>query len=99
MDRDETAEPLREGALHEDLRRAGKLRRIRLEQQLRDATAEVRAHDALARRREEHDLDKRANVSLIGALGGAPTMIELEGKGEVHRILRSRSLVVEPPPP
>ena len=57
-ERDEVAEPLLERALDEELRGRGELGAVRREDELHQPAAEIRPHDALARRGEQHLLDR-----------------------------------------
>ena len=69
-----------------DLRRAGEVRAVGLEDKCLGAAAEAGAHDPLARLGEEDLFDKAANIGAIGRRGGAAERIGAEGKGDMGHV-------------
>src|SRR5262249_820484 len=78
LDLDDVAEPLLQCTLHKELRRGDKLVAGRHEHKLRQPGSEGRSVDALARRGEEHLLDKIPNVLVRGGERGSSAAVDLE---------------------
>src|SRR5215208_580843 len=69
-----------ERALDQMLGCGDELRSARLEYERQQPAAEVRPHDALARRGEEHLLDQVAQVVVVARAGRPATTVHVEGE-------------------
>src|SRR5690606_33139040 len=78
FDRDQIAEDRLERGLDEELRAGRQLRAVGREDQLEDAAAPVRPHDALAGAGQEHLPDQIAHVLLGGRVRGQSSTAEAE---------------------
>jgi hypothetical protein len=94
MDLDHIRQPLLQTRLNSELQRGRQFGAIRRKNQLQNPAAKIGPVDPFASIGEEELLDHVADVILIAGLGGAPAVIEIEWKIDIHQVAFTLNWVI-----